>query len=49
MFIQVALLSPPFSVLTYGCPEEFPTEFWQEGLRVVVPMGNKSVTFTLNV
>ncbi|MBQ7585914.1 MAG: primosomal protein N' [Desulfovibrionaceae bacterium] len=39
MFVQVALLSPPFSVLTYRAPTDFPLEFWQPGLRVVVPLG----------
>ena len=39
MIVQVALLSPPYSVLSYQMPEYFPAELWQTGQRVVVPLG----------
>ncbi|MDR3320669.1 MAG: primosomal protein N' [Desulfovibrio sp.] len=40
MFADIALLSPPYNVLTYEIPSEFPVEFWRPGLRVVAPLGN---------
>ncbi|MDR1777512.1 MAG: primosomal protein N' [Desulfovibrio sp.] len=39
MFADVALLSPPYSALTYEIPPEFPEAFRRPGLRVVVPLG----------
>ncbi|MDR1660319.1 MAG: primosomal protein N', partial [Desulfovibrio sp.] len=42
MFADVALLSPPYSVLTYEIPPEFPADLWRPGLRVVVPLGGRS-------
>lgn len=39
MYIEVALLSAPYSDLTYVLPDAFPGEFWQPGLRVLVPVG----------
>ena len=35
----VTLLVPPFLDLTYALPAAFPASFWQEGLRVAVPLG----------
>ena len=35
----VTLLAPPFLDLTYALPKSFPASFWQEGLRVAVPLG----------
>lgn len=40
---EVALLSPPFSTLTYGLPAWLPEDAWQEGLRVAVPLGGRGV------
>ncbi len=44
MYCQVALLSPPYSNLTYALPEYFPrenwAEVWQIGCRVAIPLGN---------
>ncbi len=37
---QVAMLSPPFSTLSYSLPKAFPVEAWQAGQRVVLPLGN---------
>lgn len=37
---QVAMLSPPFSTLSYSLPEEFPVDSWRAGQRVVLPLGN---------
>jgi primosomal protein N' (replication factor Y) len=42
MFADVALLSPPYSVLTYEIPPEFPAELWRPGLRVVAPLGGRA-------
>ncbi|MBO4336030.1 MAG: primosomal protein N' [Desulfovibrio sp.] len=42
MFLRIALLSAPYSVLTYQSLEEFPDDFWKPGLRVIVPLGSKS-------
>jgi primosomal protein N' (replication factor Y) len=39
MYWQVALLSPPYSDLTYSYCSYFPNEIWQKGQRVVVPLG----------
>ena len=39
MFARIALLSAPYSTLTYALPDIFPEEFWQEGLRVAIPLG----------
>lgn len=43
MLCQVVLLSPPYSVLTYLCPEHFPETFWETGMRVAVPLGGGAV------
>ena len=40
MFHTVALLSPPYSTLTYAAPADLPDTLWQPGLRVAVPLGN---------
>ncbi len=40
MFHTVALLSPPYSTLTYTAPADLPGTLWQPGLRVAVPLGN---------
>lgn len=37
---QVAMLSPPFSTLSYSLPEAFSVKSWQAGQRVVLPLGN---------
>jgi primosomal protein N' (replication factor Y) len=42
MFADVALLSPPHSILTYEIPPEFPADLWRPGLRVVVPLGARA-------
>ena len=36
---DVAIISAPFSTLTYELPGYFPESFWHVGLAVVVPMG----------
>jgi primosomal protein N' (replication factor Y) len=36
---DVAIISAPFSTLTYELPGYFPVSFWHSGLVVVVPMG----------
>ncbi|MDR1243255.1 MAG: primosomal protein N' [Deltaproteobacteria bacterium] len=36
---EAALLSPPFSVLSYKIPSGFPEDFWKAGLRLAVPLG----------
>lgn len=43
MLCHIALLSPPYSVLTYACPEFFPQDFWQIGMRAAVPLGGGAV------
>lgn len=43
MNLSVALLSPPYTTLTYAAPEVFPSSLWQEGLRVLVPLGTGMV------
>lgn len=40
MFCQLALLTPPYTSLTYEIPSYFPKELWQVGMRVAVPLGN---------
>ena len=40
MFAQVALFSPPYSILTYTLPGYLPHECWQVGQRVAAPLGN---------
>ncbi len=42
MFCQVALLSPPYSTLTYTFPSYFPNELWEIGMRVAIPLGNSA-------
>jgi primosomal protein N' (replication factor Y) len=39
MLALAALLSPPFSTLTYLLPAGFTPEFWRPGLRLAVPLG----------
>lgn len=39
MYALVALLSPPYSHLSYHLPVFFPEDFWRPGLRVAVPLG----------
>jgi primosomal protein N' (replication factor Y) (superfamily II helicase) len=39
MYYSVALLSPPYSTLTYADNGLFPAAFWRAGLRVAVPLG----------
>ncbi|MFP4213561.1 MAG: primosomal protein N' [Desulfohalobiaceae bacterium] len=41
MYWDVALLSPPYSTLTYVLPEYFPVWFWQLGQRTAVYVGRK--------
>ena len=41
--IRVALLSPPYSSLTYEAPHWFPTSLLKKGLRVAVPLGQKGL------
>ena len=41
MLARIALLSPPYTTLTYALPEEFQECFWRPGLRVAVPLGGK--------
>ncbi|MDE5833144.1 MAG: primosomal protein N' [Desulfovibrio sp.] len=41
MFAKIALLFPPYSVLTYALPDAFPPEFWRKGTRVCVPLGKQ--------
>lgn len=43
MFYRVALLSPPYSTLTYTAPDWLPASCWKPGLRVAVPLGNGAV------
>lgn len=43
MLLNIALLSAPWTTLSWlPCPD-FPTEFWQPGLRVLVPLGRGSI------
>lgn len=39
MFASVILLSAPFSILEYSLPDIFSENFWQPGLRVLIPVG----------
>ncbi len=41
--IRVALLSPPYSSLTYEAPRWFPASLLKKGLRVAVPLGQKGL------
>ncbi len=43
MLCRIALLSPPYSTLTYSCPAFFPESFWETGMRVAVPLGGGAV------
>lgn len=43
MFCHVALLSPPYTTLTYACPDFFPQDFWEMGMRVAIPLGSGAV------
>lgn len=43
MFCHVALLSPPYTTLTYACPSFFPQNFWGIGMRAAVPLGGGAV------
>ncbi len=38
-FVDVALLSPPYGLLTYAFPSYLPREAWSKGMRVAVPLG----------
>ena len=44
MFAHCALLSPPWTTLSYIAPDCFPRTFWQPGLRVAVPLGKGGQT-----
>lgn len=37
--VQAALLTPPFSTLSYRLPAGFEASFWQPGLLLAVPLG----------
>lgn len=39
LLAQAALLSPPYSTLSYLLPAGFSPEFWRAGLRIAVPLG----------
>ncbi len=39
MNIAVALLSPPYTTLTYAPPAEFLEDLWRPGLRLLAPLG----------
>lgn len=39
MYCHVALLSPPYGVLTYAYPAYLPGEIWKVGMRVAIPLG----------
>lgn len=41
--VRVALLSPPYSTLTYESPPWFPTALLARGARVAVPLGQKGL------
>jgi primosomal protein N' (replication factor Y) len=36
---HAALLSPPYSILTYAVPDYFPEDQWHPGQRILVPLG----------
>lgn len=42
-YVQVALLSPPYSILTYAAPGWLPPGLLVKGLRVAVPLGGKGL------
>jgi len=39
MYAKLALLAPPFAILTYELPSAFPKTFWHTGQRAVAPLG----------
>ena len=39
MPLKIALLSPPYSSLTYSEPDWLPASMWRKGLRVAAPVG----------
>lgn len=39
MYYSVALLSPPYTTLTYCCPDYLPEDLLCAGMRVAVPLG----------
>ena len=39
MFLSIALLGTPYSLLTYRASDDFPPDFWRPGLRCIVPLG----------
>lgn len=39
LLAHVALLSPPYAILTYSLPSYLPAELWSPGLRVAAPLG----------
>ncbi|MBQ7606555.1 MAG: primosomal protein N' [Desulfovibrionaceae bacterium] len=39
MFLTIALLSAPYTDLTYRALDVFPASFWKKGLRCCVPLG----------
>ncbi|MCR5814386.1 MAG: primosomal protein N' [Desulfovibrio sp.] len=49
MFLNIALLSAPYTVLTYQSLEVFPDTFWQKGLRVIVPLGRKKESWRTGI
>ncbi len=40
MYCKIALLSPPFSELTYAIPPYISEEYVHRGMRVAIPLGN---------
>lgn len=42
MYCQIALLSPPYSTLSYATPSYLPEDMWEIGMRVAVPLGNSA-------
>jgi len=42
MYCQIALLSPPYSTLSYATPSYLPESLWEVGMRVAVPLGNSA-------
>jgi len=47
MYLSIALLSPPFSTLTYAAPPYLPETFFAPGTRVLVPLGHSMVRLGL--
>ncbi len=45
--VRVALLSPPYSTLTYEVPAWFPGSLLKRGVRVAVPLGQKGLRSAL--